>query len=323
MRLIDADALARDLDPRHLVEALRAGHAAGRMGMVERLHMEEPGSDNVALTWAGWERERGLAVKTATVFPGNGIAGHLPNIQSVVVLFDGASGTPLATIHGESFTRMKTAADSALAADILARPDVETLVVMGTGGQAATHVRFHLAMRPSLRRVVVWGRAFDRAQRLAASLSRPGLEVVAARDAEPAIREADLVSCLTASPNPVLRGDWLRPGSHVDLVGAFTPAMRESDDAVVRRGRLFADSLRFGIMTCGDYAAPIEAGVIAREAILGDLFGLCSGLVAGRRAPDDITVFKNGGGGHLDLMAARALYDLSGRRETDHSARQT
>jgi ornithine cyclodeaminase/alanine dehydrogenase-like protein (mu-crystallin family) len=125
------------------------------------------------------------------------------------------------------------------------------------------------------------------------------------------VREADIVSCLTASADPVLRGQWLRPGAHVDLVGGFTPAMRESDDDVVRRGRLFADTLRFALTACGDYAAPIARVVIAREPIEGDLFDLCSGRISGRRSTEEITVFKNGGGGHLDLIVARAIWALS------------
>ena len=312
MRAIDADAVARHLDPLGLVEALRAGHVSGRMGEVERLLLEEPGTPNAALTWASWDAGRGIAVKTATVFPANSGAGRLPNVQSVVVLFDAATGAPLAAIHGESFTRMKTAADSALAADLLARPDAATLTIIGAGGQAETHIRFHLAVRPSIRRVLVCNRSFAAAERLAAGLGIPGVEIEAAPDPAAAVREADVVACLTASATPVLHGEWLRAGAHVDLVGGYTPAMRESDDEVVRRGHLFADSMRFGVMTCGDYAVPIEAGTIGRDAVEGDLFDLCSGRIVGRRSADDITVCKNGGGGHLDLMAARAFYGAAG-----------
>ena len=305
MRLIDADATA--LTPRALVEALREGHRAGSAEGVGRLLLEEPGTANAALTWVGWERHLGLAVKTATVFPGNAGTGR-PNVQSVVTLFDGEDGRPLAAIHGESFTRMKTAADSGLAADILARPDAVVLAVLGAGGQAETHIRFHLAVRPTVRRVLVWNRSPAAAEALAARLALPGVTVTAVRQAEDAVREADIVTCLTASSEPVLHGEWLRRGVHVDLVGGYTPTMRESDDDVVRRGRLFADSLRFGVETCGDYAVPLGTGVIGRDRIEGDLFDLCAGRIAGRRDPHDVTVCKNGGGGHLDLMAARAFF---------------
>lgn len=310
MRLIDADVFAKNLDPLTLIEALRAAHREGGMGEVERLSVAAPGTANSALTWLAWHPARGVAVKTATVFPGNSSSGSGPNIQSVVTLFDAACGRPLAAIHGESFTRMKTAADSALGADLLARDSAATLSVLGAGGQAETHVRFHRAVRPSLRRVLIWNRTAESGQRLAAELRAEGIDANALGDPEAAVREADIVSCLTASLDPVLRGQWLRPGAHVDLVGGFTPAMRESDDDVVRRGRLFADTFRFTLTTCGDYATPIARGVIAREAVEGDLFDLCAGKVGGRRSAEEITVFKNGGGGHLDLIVARAIWDL-------------
>ena len=311
MIVIDADIVAREMAPRSLIEALRSGHRSGAVGVVERLLLQPPDGANAALTWAAWDAARGIAVKTATVFPGNSGAGRLPNVQTLVTLFDGADGRPLATIRGESFTQAKTAADSALAADILARPDAGVLTVMGAGAQAAPHIRYHLAARPSIRRVLVWNRTPDAAERLAASVSFPGVTITAMRDAEAAVRAADVVACLTASTEPILKGEWLRAGSHVDLVGGFTPAMRESDDEVIRRGRLFADSRRFGVTTCGDYGIPIAAGLIAPDAIEGDLFDLCSGRAAGRRSSDDITVCKNGGGGHLDLMAARAFYEAA------------
>ena len=310
MRLIDADVVAKDLEPLRLIEALRKAHREGGMGEVERLSIQAPGTTNAALTWLAWHPARGVAVKTATVFPGNSSSGSGPNIQSAVTLFDAACGRPLASIHGESFTRMKTAADSALAADLLARRDAATLAVLGAGGQAKTHVRFHRAVRPSLWRVLIWNRTAASGERHAPELRQEGIDAKALLHPEAAVREADIVTCLTASADPVLRGAWLRPGAHVDLVGGFTPAMRESDDDLVTRGRLFADTLRFTLTVCGDYATPIAEGVIAREAVEGDLFDLCAGKVAGRRSAEEITVFKNGGGGHPDLIVARAIWDL-------------
>src|SRR5579871_3442347 len=150
MILIDADAVGAGMAPAFLVEALRTGHRSGVMGEVERLLVEERDAGNAALTWAGWRPDLGLAVKTATVFPENARTGARPNIQSVVVLFDAKDGRPVAALHGESFTRMKTAADSALGMDCLASPEPETLAILGAGGQAETHARFLIAMRPSL-----------------------------------------------------------------------------------------------------------------------------------------------------------------------------
>lgn len=311
VKLIDADHLGTLMAPAHLVEALRQGHRSGALGEVERLLLHRAAPPNAALTWAGWSPDLGIAVKTATVFPSNAQAGRKPNIQSVVVLFDPEDGSPLAAIHGESFTRMKTAANSALGVDLLANPMPGTLAILGAGGQAETQARFILAMRPSITRILIWNRTRGSADRLAARLGDTGAACRAVATPEDAATEADVITCVTATATPVLEGAWLRPGCHVDLVGAYTPEMRESDDAVVRRGRLFADTRRFGVMTCGDYAQPILAGVITEGDVLGDSFDLVSGRVPGRTGPSDITVFKNGGGGHLDLMAAAAFYAQS------------
>jgi ornithine cyclodeaminase/alanine dehydrogenase-like protein (mu-crystallin family) len=311
LRLIDADAFAATLDPLALVDAMREAHRAEDIGEVERLLIEEHGTANSALTWVAWQSTRGVAVKVATVFPGNAAGSATPNVQSVVILFDARDGKPLAAIHGESFTRMKTAVDSALGCDLLARNNAQTLAVLGAGAQAETHVRFLRAVRPSLQSVIVWNRTPERAEGLAETLRRDRVAATAVKDAEEAVRGADIVSCLTAATTPVLRGAWLKAGAHIDLVGGFTPTMREADDETMLRGRLFADTLRFSVAACGDFADPIARGVIGAEAIEGDLFGLCSGRVGGRRSAADVTVFKNGGGGHLDLIVARALYDAT------------
>lgn len=308
MLAIDADALAATLDPAWLVERLRQGHMAAPAA-VEQLLLSEPrpdGDSDHFLIWAAWAPGAGLASKLVTVFPDNERRGVGPNIRSVVVLFDGG-GRPRAVVTGESFTRMKTAADSALAARLLSRPEAEVLAVLGAGAQAETQVRFLAAVRPGLRRILLWNRTPEKAAALAGRCRALGLDAVATADAEAAVGAADIVTCVTAARSPVLRGAWLKPGAHVDLVGAFTPEMRESDDAVVRRGRIFVDTRRFALLS-GDLSQPFKTGVAGEAAIAADLFELCSGRKDGRRSPEEITVFKNGGGGHLDLMVAEALY---------------
>lgn len=303
MLAIEADAI--DLDPLALVERLRRDHERG-IGDVDRVLLGEPGGNDLLL-WGAWRQGEVLGAKLVTVFPGNEARGLGPNIRSIVLLADGTDGRPLAVLTGESFTRVKTAADSALGASLLARPDAETLAVLGAGGQAATHIRYLVAVRPSIRRVAIWNRTPEKARRLAASLPLPA-EV--AEDAEAAVRDADVVSCLTAARSPVLQGSWLKPGCHVDLVGGFTPEMREADDETVRRARLFVDTRRFTIIACGDLVQPIATGVIAESDVLADLEALCRGA-EGRRSDGEITLFKNAGGGHLDLMVARAYYEAA------------
>jgi ornithine cyclodeaminase/alanine dehydrogenase-like protein (mu-crystallin family) len=304
---IDADALV--IDPLWLVGRLRDGHRQG-IGAVERLLLEEPGAPNSLLTWIAWQPGAALGAKLAAVFPGNEGRGAGPNIRSIVVLFDGQDGRPQAVITGESFTRAKTAADSALGADLLARPDAAVLAVLGAGAQAETQIRYLLAVRPSVRRVAIWNRTPEKARALAAALSVAGIEIGAVEDAEAAVHDADIVSCVTASRTPVLRGAWLKPGAHVDLVGSFTPEMREADDEAMRRARLFVDTRRFAVGHCGEFTQAIAAGAITAGDVVAELAELCTGAV-GRGSAEEITLFKNAGGGHLDLMVARAFHDLA------------
>ena len=312
MRSIDADAVLAALDPLLFVEALRHGHREG-VHQVERLLLSEPtaAATNHLLIWSAWSFGAAAGAKFVAVFPGNEARGAGPNIRSVYVLFDGADGRPLALITGETFTRSKTAADSALGASFLAREDAEMLVVAGAGAQARAQIRFLCAVRPTIRRVFVWNRTLQKAEALARDCALPGVVVAATDNLEEAVRAADIVSCVTSATEPFLRGAWLKPGAHVDLVGSFTPEMRECDDETVLRGRIFADTRRFTVNECGDLAQPIAAGVLAKDAIVADLFDLCAGRAQGRATPAETTVFKNGGGGHLDLMVARRLYELS------------
>ena len=308
MRVIDSDAILAALDPLVLVEALRRGHRDG-VDRVERVLLSEtaPEADDHFLIWPAWQFGAALGAKLVSIFPGNLARGAEPSIHSVYLLFDGADGRPLAVITGESFTRCKTAADSALGAAFLARENAEVLAVIGAGAQAATHIRYLCAVRPSIRRISIWNRTAEKACRLASECGIPGVVLAGSENLEQAVRAADIVSCLTSSTEPVLRGVWLTQGAHVDLVGSFTPQMREADDDTMLRGRIFVDSRAFTLQHCGDLTGPIERGVIATSDVQADLFGLCSGRRTGRRTPAEITVFKNGGGGHLDLMVARAL----------------
>jgi ornithine cyclodeaminase len=159
--------------------------------------------------------------------------------------------------------------------------------------------------------VLIWNRTADKAEQLARALDETDRSFRAVADLDAALPEADIISCATASTTPIIRGALLKPGSHLDLVGGFTNAMREADDDAARRSRIFVDSRRFAIGECGDITGPIEAGIIDSGDIAGDLFDLCRGTVTGRCRADEITLFKNAGGGHLDLMTAIALYEMA------------
>jgi alanine dehydrogenase len=223
----------------------------------------------------------------------------LPSVQALYPLFDGKNGAPLAVLDGTALTYRKTAADSALGSRLLSNPHSRILLMVGAGALSPYLIDAHRALRPSIERVLIWNR--DRAK--AAKLAKT-LKAEVADDLERAVREADIVSCATSSTSPVVKGSWLKPGAHLDLVGSFTPEMREADDEAVKRARLFVDSRWFAIDQPGDLADPLRRGVIRRQDIEADLFELCRDGYDVNRKPEDITLFKNGGGAHLDLFTA-------------------
>jgi len=303
----DGAAVAAALDFPALIDHLRASHRRPA-AEIERLLMTQPTEepeDNGFLILPAWEHGRAMGIKVITVFPANTRAGAgRPSIQALYLLFDGTDGTPLAVLDGTELTYWKTAADSALAADYLARRDARTLLLVGAGGLAPYVIRGHLAARPGLQNVLIWNRTAAKAEQLAAQWAgapRPQ----PASDLEEAAREADIISCATNATEPLIRGDWLRPGCHLDLIGSYTPEMREADDAAVRRARLFVDSRATTIEHVGDLTRPIAGGIIGPEDVEADLFDLCGGRHPGRGSEDEVTLFKSGGGGHLDLMTAQ------------------
>lgn len=256
---------------------------------------------NGLLARVGLAPRTGLGIKLATIFPRN---TDLPSVQTVYVVFDPLTGEERAVIVGNAITWFKTACDSALGSRRLARAGASSLLMVGAGAMAPHLIRAHLAACPSIERVMIWNRTFARAQALAARLTEPPAE--AAADLRGAVESADIVSCATMTVEPLIRGAWLRPGAHLDLVGAYLPHMREADDEAAARSRIFVDS-RPSAFETGEIKIPMETGVISETEVLGDHYQLASGAAAGRTSDDDITLFKNGGGGHLDLMAAQYL----------------
>ena len=310
MRFIDAEEVHDRLEFGSLVEALDAAHREAPPE-VERLTMAQPsreaGNDHFLLLSA-WQRGHALGAKIITVFPDNASRQDgPPTIHAVFLLFDADDGRPLATIDGTALTYRKTAADSALGAKLLARPEPETMLMVGAGALAPYMVQAHLAVRPSLRRILIWNRTSARADALAERLRPEGRELAVTERLEAAAREADLICCATATTEALIQGDWLKPGAHLDLVGGFRPDMREADDEAMRRSRVFVDSRWFTRGEVGDIDGPIASGAMTEADILADLFELCADRHAGRRNETEITLFKNGGGGHLDLMTARHL----------------
>lgn len=288
-----------------LVEALRQAFRAGCVLPPRHHHgFKVPGErEATLLLMPAWREGGTLGVKLVNIVPGNDARG-LPAVSGVYLLFSATTGQPLALIDGAELTARRTAAASALAATFLAREDAGRMVMVGTGRLAPELVAAHASVRP-IREVTVWGRHPAKAEALAARLrDELGLAVAASADLEAAVRQADLVSCATTSAEPLVRGEWLAPGAHLDLVGGFTPAMREADDEAVRRSRVWVDTMDGGTREAGDIVQPLASGVLAREAIVGDLFALCRGEARGRATTAEITLFKSVGTALEDLAAA-------------------
>jgi alanine dehydrogenase len=250
-----------------------------------------------------WQVGHHIGVKLITAFPDNADAG-LATFMGAYLLLDGRTGKPLAVLDGPALTLRRTAAASALAAGYLARADCERLLIVGTGALVAHLVEAHAAVRP-IRNVLIWGRNFAKAKRAAQRLDRRTLKVAATDDLAAAVRGAHVISCATAATEPVIKGAWLPLGVHLDLVGGFTPAMREADDDVIRRGRVFVDTREAALREAGDIVQPLRDAVIGEDDIAGDLFELTRGARGGRRFHDQITVFKSVGTALEDLAAAQ------------------
>jgi ornithine cyclodeaminase len=309
MEVISSERVEALVDFPELIEALREGFRQGA-AQPPRMRHEVDGSDGASLfVMPAWREGVGRVVKLMSAVPSNAARG-LRTSSEVLNVFDPATGELRAVIESTSLTNMRTAAASALAAGYLARPDAATLALFATGPLAPYMARAHAAVR-HYRRVVVWGRALARAEATAAALGRhlAGVEVVATDDAGRAAGEADVICTATRATEPILLGRWLKPGTHVDLVGGYKKDMRESDDMVVADARIFVDQYEAALRDPGDIVQPLAAGVIAREAILADLADLVAGRHPGRTDAISTTVFKSVGCGLEDLYAARLVLD--------------
>ena len=315
MRHFDAQAVHTLLDYPGLVEALRAAHTDAAMPASRTQVFSDSGqADNKFVALVAWASGDVIAVKLVGVFPENPqLTPSEPSVQGLVTLLSGKTGGPLMTCDGAALTFRKTAADSALGADFLARRDAEVLLVVGAGGLAPHVIQAHLAVRPSIRRILIWNRAVAKAELVADELKHLRVEIEAVAELDAVLPQADIVSCVTMAAEPLVRGALLKSGAHVDLIGAYLPDMREADDDVIRRaGQVFVDT-RFGFEGSGEIAEPLSRGLIDRDAIVADLYDLCSGRHPGRNNREQITMYKNVGGGHLDLYTAKHLLAKSTR----------
>ena len=310
MRFYDEDEVHAACDYPALVDALARYHLEDTELVDEQL-MTQPaaaGGEDILFLRSAWQRGRALGTKVITGFWNNPATNGHPAVHAIYCLFDGADGRPLAMLDGTALTLRKTAADSALGARHLARNDVGHMLMVGAGAMAPHLIMAHRAIRPSIRQVTVWNRTHEKADAVVDGLERlpalNGVSLTVADDLADAASRADLISCATGGSAPIIKGEWLRPGTHLDLVGAYKPDMREADDEAVRKSSIFVNARQSTIEHIGEIAIPLATGIITEQDILADHFDLARDQHPGRTDDDEITLFKNGGGGHLDLMTA-------------------
>jgi len=303
MRVFDAASTRAALPFERLIAALRSLFAAGCTMPPRHVHeiTAPEGGHLSSLIMPAWIAGRYYGIKVINIAPGNAALG-LPGLHASYLLFNAVTGIPLALVDGDELTTRRTAAASALAASWLARPDAKHLLVVGAGRIARLLPEAYRAVR-AIEQVTVWARNSDQAEALADEWRGRGIAAVAARNLETAVNAADIVSCATLATAPVVHGGWLRPGSHLDLIGSFTPAMREADDACFAGAALYVDDEE-ALCKSGDLLGPMSRGVFSAAGLRGTLSTLARGEASGRRTAEERTVFKSVGVALEDLAAA-------------------
>jgi ornithine cyclodeaminase len=306
---ISTETLNAKLDYPSLIAALKRAFAADWTVPVRHHHpVPIPGEpDQILLLMPAWEGGQSVGVKIVTITPGNG-ARNLPAVQGIYLLLDGKTGAPKALMEGKTLTVRRTAAASALAASFCARADAAIHLMVGAGALSQPLIEAHRAARP-IQRSLIWARDPKKAEAKAAECGAAGVAVAVVTDLEAAARTADIISCGTLSPVPLIHGAWLKPGAHLDLVGAYLPELRESDDEAVRRSTLFVDTRAGALKEGGDLLQPLRAGIIKESDVAAELADLCKGRHPGRRRADEITLFKSVGTAIEDLAAAKLMLE--------------
>jgi len=312
MRFITAEEVDAALDFPGVIEAMQRAFRGGIEAPLRHRHAiagEEANSLLLMPAWTTASEKRFVGSKILTVYPENSSRG-LASTTATYFLMSGETGFPLAAIDGHELTLWRTAAASALASRYLSRADARKLLVVGAGSLAPYLALAHASVRP-IAEISIWNRTPARAERAASLLQNENLNAKAATNLEAAVREADIISCATLSTAPLIRGAWLQDGVHLDLVGGFTPNMREADEEAIKRARVYVDTPA-ALKEAGDIVAPLRSGALKESGIQGDLFGLCQNTVKGRGGAREITLFKSVGSAIEDLAAAILLWEKQG-----------
>ncbi|MBT4933511.1 MAG: ornithine cyclodeaminase [Rhodospirillaceae bacterium] len=308
--LIEAGSIEDRLSWSGVADAIEAGHKLPRAEIADVLMQRD---DDSYLSRSAHIDGLGFATKSVTVVPSNTGRG-LPAIHGAMMVFDDVEGRVEAVLDSALVTRWKTAADSVLGGRILARSEARKLLVLGAGAVSGDLVRAYTEVFPALEGIEIWNRTPDRAVALVLELAEEGIAVAICDDLAESVRGSDIVAAATMASEPIIKGEWVSAGTHVDLVGAFTPHMREADDELMAKACVFVDSRETTLNHIGELIDPIANGAITEKDVLADLYDLADGQ-GGRKSPEDITLFKNGGGAHLDLMTARYIMKQADRHD--------
>ena len=311
IQLISDNFIEEKCNFNELIERLREGFSTSSIQVPLRHHHDYPNpaenKDSTLLLMPAFQSGKDLGVKIVTVSPNNG-KYDLPSIQGTYIYLDGHKGNIKAILDAKSLTGKRTAATSALASSYLSRTDASSMLMIGTGALAVNLIRAHASVRP-VKRVYVWGRTLEKAQLVCNELHNSVFSCKAVSTIEEVISEVDIISSATLSPVPIVFGKWLKPGQHLDLVGAYKKDMREADDEAILKSAVFLDTYQGGLKESGDILIPLTNGVITREDIRADLFELCSNKKTGRTSDEEITFFKSVGHAIEDLIAAGYFYE--------------
>lgn len=311
LRVFNADETQAGLDWPRLIDGLDAMFRSGCVMPLRHHHeVEIPNeASGTLLLMPAWTPGKYIGVKMVNVIPGNS-ARSLPAISGAYLLSSGATGALLAVLDGAELTARRTAAASALAARYLARPDAQNLLIVGAGKLALNVIEAHASVRP-IKSITIWARRIEQAEDVAKSACALGYDAQATNNLETATFQADIISCCTLSRTPLIKGAWVKAGTHIDLIGAFKPEMRETDSTVIAMASVFADTREGVLSEGGDIVHAIREGAFDASDIQADLFDLARGHHRGRRSDDEITVFKSVGAALEDLAAAILAYEAA------------
>ena len=264
-------------------------------------------ADSTLLLMPAWNPSKNAGVKIVTVSPENG-QFDMPSIQGTYIYFDAIKGSIKAILEAKSLTVKRTAATSALASSFLSKSDANSLLMIGTGALSINLIKAHASVRP-IKNAFIWGRNFDKAKEIENQLQHEDFSSTAIKSIEDKISEVDIVSCATLSKTPLVLGNYLKEGQHIDLVGAYKKDMRETDDETIAKASVFVDTFQGGLKESGDIVIPLQNGTLKEEDIKADLFQLCTHKKPGRQSTKEITVFKSVGHALEDLAAANYYYN--------------